>query len=554
MVEPFPSIEREMNRKGDEDFNPAIQLFGRRFFNDQTISELLLEFMLVATSSKRIQSQEIGGEVFLPDRKLLESWPNNGRLEYAPAARLNLKLFAFINGSKLDTRHETHQEHYRDLIHQLKDPSRLVVSGGIEPDDVLKTLENLLVGFQSIGGDRTWCAQAFLPVAKNFIGGETLWNETDAKNAAVRDWSSVVDSFSHFFSFGRHRFLARGGELLYLQLCNALRLSGSAVHSWLTSICAGFSELERDPEGVHSALNEAFSSMLSASCPTLDELADFIDSGVESKTSEKTDTDPRTGVRRFVACGWCPAESWREGMLFGIEFLRLCQAAIDPIERLELLEIACAMQVLRSLCSQAARYTVRSGEATAAAGPLGYVWVISDPAGRHPAVKQISRRNVNAVQRLIYDALRDPRIKDFYASFDQDEVEKTYAEADRRYGHKLFLTVAKRLGFITPRRGSGARFVLNDRLLRYLVLSTIRPGERVTYDSFKKLLFAHHGLAVDDQTIGQACLWSGTSRLTTLGGDADEWLLQMLDASGVLIRLSDACSLVTNPFGGDVSA
>ena len=106
-----------------------------------------------------------------------------------------------------------------------------------------------------------------------------------------------------------------------------------------------------------------------------------------------------------------------------------------------------------------------------------------------------------------------------------------------------------------PRRGAGARFVLNDRLLRYLVLSVIRPGERVTYDSFKKLLFAHHGLAIDDQCIGQACLWSGTSRLTTLGGHADDWLIEMLDASGMLIRLSDACSLVVNPFdGGDEPA
>jgi hypothetical protein len=192
--------------------------------------------------------------------------------------------------------------------------------------------------------------------------------------------------------------------------------------------------------------------------------------------------------------------------------------------------------------------------AEAAAGPLGYIWAISDPGGKHTAVKQISRRSVNAVQRLIYDALRHPSIRDHYVGVAAKDVEKAYTEADRRYGHKLFLTIAKRLGLIIPRRGSGARFVLNDRLLRCLVLSTIRPGERVTYDSFKQLLFAHHGLAVDDQTIGQSCAWSGTSQLTTLGGNADDWLLHMLEASGMLIRLSDACSLVINPFDGGVQA
>jgi hypothetical protein len=167
--------------------------------------------------------------------------------------------------------------------------------------------------------------------------------------------------------------------------------------------------------------------------------------------------------------------------------------------------------------------------------------------GRHAAVKQISRRSVSSVQKLIYDAIRHPSIQ---STINATDLPTVYREADRRYGHKLFLTLTKRLGLVIPRRGAGARFVLNERLLRYLVLSTIRPGERVTYDSFKKLLFAHHGLAIDDEAIGQACSWSGTSRLTSLGGDADSWLIDMLDASGMLIRLSDACSLVANPFDG----
>jgi hypothetical protein len=185
----------------------------------------------------------------------------------------------------------------------------------------------------------------------------------------------------------------------------------------------------------------------------------------------------------------------------------------------------------------------------AEAGPLRYVWVVSDPAGRHAVVKQISRRNVSAVQRMIHDAIRHPDIQS-ELGLPANDAAKVYKEADGRYGHKLFVTVAKRIGLVVPKRGAGARFVLNDKLLRYLVLSTIRPGERVTYESFKRLLFAHHGLAVDDDRIGPSCAWSGTPRLTTLGGNADAWLAEMLDASGMLIRLSDSCSLVMNPFDG----
>ena len=81
----------------------------------------------------------------------------------------------------------------------------------------------------------------------------------------------------------------------------------------------------------------------------------------------------------------------------------------------------------------------------------------------------------------------------------------------------------------------------------------LRPGERVTYESFKTLLLAHFGITVDDEGLAASCEWSGTSRLTTLGGKTDEWLTEMLEAAGVLIRLSDSCSLVLNPYdGGEV--
>ena len=39
------------------------------------------------------------------------------------------------------------------------------------------------------------------------------------------------------------------------------------------------------------------------------------------------------------------------------------------------------------------------------------MWAVSDPGGRHTAVKRISRRNVNAVQRMIHDAIRHPSIR-----------------------------------------------------------------------------------------------------------------------------------------------
>ena len=549
MVNQFPPIKLDTNSKSSTDFNPAVRTFGRRFFADQTISEVLLEFLLVATSPKKIGEQHTSVGSYFPNRESLRCWPEFEPLRYSPKARLNLKLFSFLSASKLETRHKSHRQQYLILMSEMKSSENLNVSDSINPDDILKTLENLFLGFQSVGGQRTWCAQAFLPIAENMLAAETLWNETQARRDEVSDWESVLQRFTRYFSYDQHRFLARGGELLYLQICNCFRQDTETVESWLGEL-GWYSANERDPVELQKQVEVAITEVFRATPDTINKLATFIDTGVDESTSRETDFT--NGLPRYSTCGWCPPESWKEGLFFAIELTRICKAVIDPIERIELLEIACAMQMLRSLCAQSVRYTRDENDSESHfAGPLGYVWAISDPAGQHNAVKQISRRNVNAIQRLIHDAIRHPDILNDYKS--DAERSNAYREADRRYGHKLFLTVAKRLGLIVPRQGSGARFVLNERVLRYLVLSTIRPGERVTYDSFKQLLYTHHGLAVDESLIGRSCRWSGTTQLTTLGGNVDRWLLEMLDASGMLIRLSDSCSLVENPFGNGVA-
>jgi len=437
-------------------------------------------------------------------------------------------------------------QHSRDLIRGMRSPEKLS-PGSLDKDDVLKTLENLFLGFQSVGGQRTWCAASFLPITRELIADESIWRETAARAKAVENWEIALNYFSHT----QQLFLARSGALLYLQVCNALRQAPANFQSWASTAGLSLTQRESSPPELLAALESSLSSVLDACPETVGKLAEFLDTGVEPNTARQTDFQLGTNEPRFASCGWCPAESWPEGLLFVIELLRICEAAIDPIERLEILEISCAMQVLRSLCAQSARYALDGIQWMDGIGPLGYIWALSDPSGDVAVIKQISRRNVNAVQRLIYNAVRHPDVLAGLQGLNDSELAKVYKDADGRYGHKLFLTVAKRIGLIVPKRGAGARFVFNDRLLRFLVLSVLRPGERVTYDTFKQLLLAHYGIVVDDHGLASSCEWSGTSRLTTLGCKADEWLIEMLDAAGVLIRLSDSCSLVLNPFDGE---
>ncbi len=290
MTIPFPRIQQDINGTNREDRNPAIQLFGRRFFFDQTVQELLVEFLLVASSAKRIGSHEIPEGVAFPELSQLCDWPDRTPMEYAPRARLNLKLFSFLGASKLDTRHESHRRHYGELVRGLRD--RISSDDNAEPNDVIRTLENLFLGFQGVGGQRTWCAQAFVPVISSVVAAETIWNDTQAnKVCPAPTWDDAMDRFSYFFTLGRHRFLARGGELLYLQICNALRQKPEELHRWLGTTPILLFQDEHKPDYVLSRLAQRLLLDQQGVPPAVEQLATFIDTAIDLNTHKVTDSD-----------------------------------------------------------------------------------------------------------------------------------------------------------------------------------------------------------------------------------------------------------------------
>jgi hypothetical protein len=531
MIKPFPPITLSLT---GQDKNPAIMLFGRRFFADQTALELLAEFLLVLHSTKLIGQQNLGESSPLPSRQQLLDWGHDNPLRYRPKMRLNLKLFAFLGSSKLDTRHSSHRQHYKQLLHDMK--AKMETANAVSKDDVLRGLENLFQGFQGAGLSRTWCAQTFMPVSPGVLACESIWKHTAAAKEEVESWDEAVP----FFDSGQRVFMARGGEVLYLQVCNALRQTDAAVSAWINECEFPFSANEATPASLHQTLSHAL-PCITNQCPRgIEELAAWIDQ-LDTNTASQTDN------HNAAECGWCPEESWREGYLFAVEVARLCRANIDPIERIELLTVGCALQVLRSLCAQSARYDVGlEPERKSRGGALGFAWVIASPSQRDRSSWKLSERNLMAVQNLIHSALRHEDIRNVAAAND-------YAEADRRYGHKLLLSLAKKIGLVVPQRGPGAHFTLNDKILRYLVLALVQPGQKCTLDSFKAALYAHYGIAISGDQLKQACRWSGLTPLEDAISPSAGWFEEMLRTAGFLIHLSDACSLVHNPFDGDVA-
>jgi hypothetical protein len=512
--------------------NPAIQLFGNRLFSDQTISELLSEFLLVVFSPKEIENMIF--EAALPSREQLVAW-NKKQLKYAPKARLNLKLFSFLGASRLESRHKTHRSHHEQLIQRLH--SQIQVEDPENKQDIIRTIENLFLGFQGAGSGRTWCAQSFLPISSGFLSGESIWKETKAENDNMDDWYELIANRSSYFDMTQHLFFARGGELLYLQVCNALRQPHSQITAWCRDGVFGLTDNEQNPDWLHTQLNESLQNLMSFCPRTLTDLAEFIDSRLDPITPECT--DGTESDRRFVSAGWCNAESWMEGYLFAVDLLRLMQSNLDVVERIYLLETACSMQVLRTLAMQSMRLMNGNKPCN---GP-DYRLAVSAPEEKRPVIRRLSQQSVKAIEKMIFQSLRSDKV-----NLPNDEIErnKKLKQADRSYGSKLFVGLSKRLGFVVPKRGGGARFVLNEQLLRLLVVTTVPVGGRLTFDTFKELLERRHGLVFDAKGFDRA-----SERLCGKGiylpADTDLWLQEMLEAAGFLIHLSDSCALIHNP-------
>ena len=372
----FPNITNDID-------NPAIQLFGNRLFRDQTVSELLVEFFLVAFSTKKIGTRS-EFVTSLPGLEILNAWESE-KLYYAPKARLNLKLFSFLGVSRLETRHYTHRNHHKEIIDKLK--NNIKVTSGSNPDEVIHTIEDLFMGFQGAGNGRTWCSQSFLPISKSLLAGESIWKEKKAKNLKGIDWISLFENGSSYFDRSQHVFLARGGELLYLQICNGLKQPTEKIKKWSIDYELDLSDQEQDPTWLHNELGIALTQFIKQAPEALNDLAEFIDTYIDPETSAMTDRV--NDDQRFVPAGFCNYESWQEGYLFALDLLKLLKSNMGLVDKIYLLELACALQVLRTITMQSAR-----SNAKMATSFPGYRLVISAQNESDSFVKRLSQESV----------------------------------------------------------------------------------------------------------------------------------------------------------------
>ena len=517
--------------------NPAVQVFGRRFYKDQTPVEYLAEFLLVFASSK---DDDHSNAYAFPLYRTTQS-----KLSYHPRYRLALKLFSFLGASKLETRHRSHITSFKAGIEELE--QRITPGSKISRNDAVRLIQGVFSGFVGVAGDRTWTAHTFLPASEALLAREILWNHAGTNGAA--NWPEMTWQYAlekSYFNTSAHSFMARGGELLYLQLTSLF--NGYADQGFDVLFP---SEERKTYTHLHSvtdlgalrlSLQAGLQQVLHESNQAIGPLGEFI-----SETFEVAGVKSE-GESDSADLGWVPTETAPEASLFAWEIDNICRAQRSGLQKISLLKDLCVLHVMRTLCFQSAR-VARSSATKQFVG--NYAWIVSPSAEQaSDNAKKIAVNAYVEIENLLYESLR---LYDGYdESFKQETPEKReyFLNLGDDNALRLFRKIGKQVGVIVPRNGPGMRMTLPAPIVRLLVAALIPPGTRIQLDKFYERIYAHSGLAINQDMIQLALANSRIQHASDAFGIDSSWFEEELRRGGYLIPLSDAVALVLNPYEG----
>ncbi|MBK8536701.1 MAG: hypothetical protein IPL59_17235 [Candidatus Competibacteraceae bacterium] len=367
------------------------------------------------------------------------------------------------------------------------------------------------------------------------LSHEVTWEHPKASSKKNKDQVIDWDSSKKYFDQSTHNFLGRGGELLFLQLANlAAEYKSPEIINMIPQ--DEYKHLGRlEVIELIDQLEYKLKFMLDEAIAPIGELVQFIENSLEKyKLNEKP---------RPTNLGWVPVSSRIEALLFAVEMHNICSSLLSTLEKLELLQMLCCMQVLRSLCFQARRID-RSEKSTV--GFIGnYAWIVTDPdAIVDTPIRKMAQTSFDRIDEMLYRVIRTGLLgKSGLFPSEQD-----LKNGDDN-GFRHFRKFSKEIGLVIPKKGAGQRFTLHQELLRFLVAALLNPGERIRLTEFYQRIFAHYGIAISGSQLAIALEWNGSEsgNRSYAIASSTAWVEEALQQGGFLVELSDAVSIVHNP-------
>ncbi|MBM7562605.1 hypothetical protein [Fusibacter tunisiensis] len=521
----YPNIDKINSKDEVIKENLAIQLYGKRIYEGQTVGEYLLEFLLVFLGC----NDGKGG--FNLKHGL------NDQVKYITNPNIGLKRFIFFENSKNENRHDIDRMASDELNRLLMEN---IDSEKFSVNQVLYQIKDLFYGFNLITKQRSWFAQSMMPLCKDLVFCEAQNNTSRKRMDYYPEESSKINSsVDKDFAFTKHSFLGRGGEVYYMHLLQGLQEMTDASESLKIAV-----ELDNRIRGLLSSF------------PHFEVLSKYIQNKWNDYLTEhmhkKVSSESKNWVQEYhvqkMDCHWIKS-NYVKAAPYSIKELRnILSSTINPLEKLELINIGIILQMFRLMINEA--YFVATG-----CNENKPVWLVQVPAidKVNPKVKMMAVKYYSKIENYMTNALsiqldNQKAMSSDESSDDRNADIKKLKDAYKN-SHKLMRKIGKDIGLITPITGQNMRFTITDDIMRYLVLSLIEPSTSITLDSFLAKLYEHYGIVIreEEYTRHYRSLDSNEVYAPSLIKNLEEFTIQLRN-NGYLKELSDATAIVMNPY------
>lgn len=473
-------------------------IFGNRFRADQTMYEYLIEFLLVFTSAKDADLQT--------DKMKFHNIDMEKKMSYWVEPRIALRRFIFYDKARKNGSIKADEKAYQEMMRILL--NKMEEIGEEDGREYLESLQDLLHGYAVVIKKRAWCAQALLPICPELILCGVMPNEKNRMKLV--DWDNNPESVDTKFDLDKRNFLSRGGELYYLHLLQGLEND------------------DKKREKLEFLLND----LVGVQCKKISKMASFIqDSWEEELGLNKDNLVKQLNLSFILGQGYVECE---ENSID--ELINYLSCKLHPINRIDILAKGVMLQIMRMMSCRVSNYLDVERKK----------WIVDMRGGSTDTVKKIAANAYRSIEDDFMTALNQMARE---ADVDEGDMMKKVREA-KIDSLDIFRSKGKELQCIIPVSGPFERFSLSEDVIRFLVLSLIAPQEKMTLNMFLVKLYEHYGIVIGPDEYRKSLDDESTIE-TSLANSFSENVVafqSFLKATGFLRELSDATSIVVNPY------
>lgn len=499
--------------------------FGNRFKSEQTLYEYLIEFLLVFVSpkDKDLKSGEMEFHCVNDEGGGYEiETQTDIKFSYWAYARMGLRRFIFYDKFMKKGAIKADEEAYDFLIKELERKFGVREKNSSSYKNVVEHIEgfqDLFHGYAVVIKNRFWGAQALLPVCPEFI--VCSCEPSEAARLKKVDWENKKSSVDTEFDFTKHNFIARGGEMYYLHILQGLI----------------------GKEDKKKKLEMLLKKLMVDNCKKLSLAARFV-----QDTWEKAIEGEKKDLYVEYKLSYIPRTGYKKCEQYSIdELICFLSNEMHQITKIDVMANGVMFQVMRMMSCRVSEYL----------GIKPKPWIIDMGGGSSETVKKIAAEAYIEVENDFMSAL-NKFASEYQPQPDKDGntrerlSEKEVFAAVRKAKKEsvdIFRTKGKELKCIIPVNGKYERFSISENILRFLVLAFIEPGEKMTLDMFLDCLYEHYGIVIGPREY-RLSYEKNEEKLNLSGCFIDNLTAfqNFLKATGFLRELSDATSIVVNPY------